>query len=119
MAWSILSFSRWPWQGSSRSAPGFRPPRTAAEHRGVCQQDVAGPGAAWGHPEEEIELLISCRGERMGPGKIDRLPRQNVNGLRVLCRQRIVGQVRMEVERGDSIQQARFVEILELTVSGV
>src|SRR5262249_1498791 len=48
----------------------------------------------------------------MRPGKIDRLPRQNMNGLRVLCRQRIVGQVEMEVERSHSIQQTWFVEIL-------
>ena len=48
----------------------------------------------------------------MRSGKIDRLRRQNMNGLRVLCRQRVVGQMQMEVERGHSIQQTQFVEIL-------
>ena len=35
-----------------------------------------------------------------------------MNGVRVFGRQRIVGQVQMEVERGHAIQQTRLVEIL-------
>ena len=64
------------------------------------------------HPEERIELPIPRGGERMRPGQVDRLPGQNMNGLRILCRQRVVRQVQMEVERGHSIQQTQLVEVL-------
>src|SRR6478672_10045896 len=48
----------------------------------------------------------------MRPGQVDRLPGQNMNGLRIFCCQRIVRQMQMEVERGHSIQQTQLVEIL-------
>ena len=74
---------------------------------------ISPPRCAFGGIQRKrIELRVPRGGEWMRPGQVDRLAGQNMNGLRVLRRQRVVRQVQMEVERGHSIQQTQLVEIL-------
>src|SRR6185436_8280808 len=81
-----------------------------AEVCGVDQQDVAGPGAARGKPEERVELPVPRSREGVRPRQVDRLPGQDMDGLRVLGRQRVVRQVGVEVERGDPREEAARIE---------
>src|SRR4051812_12250737 len=78
----------------------FRDAEQRAEDRGVGHQDIAGPGAARGEPDERVELAIPRSREGVRSRHVDRLLGQDMNGASVLGRQRIMGQMRMEVERG-------------------
>src|SRR4051794_11395312 len=49
------------------------------EDRQVSEQDVAGSLAAWRHPEERVELLVSRVRERVRSGQVDGLSRQDVD----------------------------------------
>src|SRR5262249_53513717 len=63
-----------------------RAPKQRGEDCRIGEQDVAAPTTFRRHPDARIELPISRRRERVRPGRVDRLPGQHVNGLRVLGR---------------------------------
>lgn len=90
----------------------IRAPKQRGEDGRIGERYVAAPAALRRYPEERIELSIPRGGEWMRPGQVDRLRGQNTNGIRIFCRQRVVRQMQMEVERSHSIQQTQFVEIL-------
>src|SRR4051794_15376225 len=82
----------------------LRASKQRRENGRIGEQDVATAVTLRRHPEARIELPVSRGRERVRPGQINRLPAQYVNGFVVLGRQRIVGQVQMEVERCDPVQ---------------
>src|SRR5262249_26085120 len=90
----------------------FRAAEQRGEDRRVGEQDIATAVTLRRQPDARIELPIPRSGEGMRPGEVNRLPGQDMDGFRVLGRQRLVRQMQMEVERDHSIQQSQFIEIL-------
>src|SRR3954469_6702610 len=84
------------------------------EDRRVGQQDVAGPFALRRHPQEHVELAVSCLREWMRPRGINRLLRQQVNGARFGRGDRVVGQMRVKVERLNPFEPAPRVKVVAL-----
>src|SRR5262249_19754076 len=92
----------------------FQALRTAeqrGEDRRVGEQDIAAAVTSRRHPDARVDVPIPGGRERMRPGEVDRLRRQDMDGLRVLGRLRVVRQMEMEVEDRHTIQQAQRVEI--------
>src|SRR6266436_3498988 len=81
---------------------GFHAAKQRRKYCGVGQQDVGCSLSVRGHPDERIELAVSSFSERMWPGHIDRLSGQHLNKLGVFRRQRIVWQMRVKIEGGNS-----------------
>ena len=98
-------------------SPEIRQALRAAEERReigrVHEHDVAGALFFRRHPEQGVELRVAGRGEGMRPVEIDGLTRQHMHRLCVLGRQLVVRQVRVEIERGDVLEQPELVEVTE------
>ena len=64
------------------------------------------------HPDEGIELRVARLGERMRSIEVNGLSCQHMNGFRVFGGQRVMRQMGMEVEGGDTVQQTALVQVL-------
>src|SRR5215471_13615970 len=89
----------------------LRAPEEGREVRQVNEQDVAGASALRRHPEEQVELLVARGRERVGPIRVDGLPRQHSDVPGVLPGQLVMGQVLVEAEIRHLLQEAALVEI--------
>src|SRR5262245_11972034 len=86
---------------SREIAPEVRETLRSAEQRRevrrVDEQDVAGALALRRHPEQRVELLVARRRERMRALEIDGLLSEHADATRVLRRDSVVRQMRVEV----------------------
>src|SRR5215471_8770797 len=89
----------------------LRAPEESREVRQVDDQDVAGASALRRHPEEQVELLVARGREWVRTIRVDGLPRQHSHIPRVLPGQLVMGQVLVEAEIRNVLQEAALVEI--------
>src|SRR3954466_1986005 len=93
------------------SLQALRAAEESREDRRVRQKNIAGAVTRRGHPEEHVELAVSLLDKRVRRREIDGLACKNVNGVGVVGRHCVVGQVRMEIERVDILEPTAAIQV--------
>ena len=85
------------------------PPNNVVKIVESASKEVPGALVFRRHPDQGVELLVACRSERVRAVQVNWLTRQDANGFFVIRGQCVVRQMGMEVEGGDTVEQAKFV----------
>src|SRR5205823_11510900 len=99
---------------SAEPLEAFVAPEQRREDRRIREQDVAGAVPFRRHPQEHVELAVTGLGERMRSRQIDGLLGEQANGGRIGCRDGVMRQMRMKIERLYAFEPAARIEVAVL-----